>query len=284
VRYGKFEIRNSKFEEGKSRMRPVSEERAQPKRASRAPTLFRISNFEFRIFPILQLLRPPNLFTVPGDPLCGFLLASRGHWSWRIVPCIVVSLASYCAGLVINDLADYSEDLRDRPGRPLPSGAVSRRAAVALALSLIAVAIATGAFVSPPVLVLTFLLIGEILWYNLLAKKSAFFAPIAMGLCRGLSVMLGAAAIVPLQPLAFSLQPFLPSAVITLYIAGVTLLARNETRNPRIPPQIGSLIRGLLFIQAGFCAAAGGAGWIAALLLLALWPVSRLVASHFYAS
>ena len=82
-----------------------------------------------------------------------------------------------------------------------------------------------------------------------------------MGLCRGLSVMLGAAAILPLQPLDFSLHSsFLPSAVITLYIAGVTALARNETRNPRIPPLIGSLIRGLLFIQAGFCARRGAPG------------------------
>ncbi len=75
-----------------------------------------------------------------------------------------------------------------------------------------------------------------------------------------------------------------PAAAVTLYIAAVTALARTETRNPRIPPLIGSLIRGLLFIQAGFCLVAGGSGWIAALLLLALWPVSRLVASHFYAS
>ena len=243
----------------------------------------RNSKFEIRKF--LQLLRPPNLFTVPGDPLCGFLLASHGLWSWEIVPCVIVSLASYCAGLVINDLADFSEDLRDRPGRPLPSGAVSRRAAVALALFFICVALAAAAFVNTALLILTVLLLAEILWYNLLAKKNAFIAPIAMGLCRGLSVLIGAAAIFPLQPSAFSLQPFYSaSALITLYIAAVTALARTETRNPRIPPLIGSLIRGLLFIQAGFCLLAGGSGWVAALLLLALWPVSRLVASRFYAS
>jgi len=235
--------------------------------------------------PVLQLLRPPNLFTVPGDPLCGALLASHGLWSWRILPCVIVSLASYCAGLVINDLADFSEDLRDRPGRPLPSGAVSRRAAVALALFFIAVALAAAACVSVPLLVLAALLLAEILWYNLLAKKSALTAPIAMGLCRGVSVLIGSAAILPLHPSSFILHTFLlPAVVVALYIAGVTALARTETRNPRIPPLIGSLIRGLLFIQAGFCFLAGGSGWLAALLLLALWPVSRLVASQFYAS
>ena len=240
---------------------------------------------KFRIFrPVLQLLRPPNLFTVPGDPLCGALLASHGVWSWSILPGVLISLAAYCAGLVINDLADFSEDLRDRPSRPLPSGAVSRRAALAIALFFNIAALATAAFANSALLTLTGLLLAVILWYNLLAKKNALIAPIAMGLCRGLSVLIGAAAILPLHPSAFSLQPFLPALLITLYIAAVTALARAETRNPRIPPLIGSLIRGLLFIQAGFCLLAGGSGWLAALLLLALWPLSRLAACRFYAS
>jgi 4-hydroxybenzoate polyprenyltransferase len=251
--------------------------------------------------PLLQLLRPPNLFTVPGDPLCGALLASHGHWSWRILPCVIISLASYCAGLITNDLADYNEDLRDRPSRPLPSGAGSRPLAIALACAFMLAALAAAATVSLALLALTFLLQAEILWYNLLARKNPFFAPFAMGICRGISVMLGVVAIlIPLRNLTtpaangavkidmvFGVpSPLAISAaiVITLYIAFVTALARKETSNPKIPPLIGALIRALLFIQAAFCLAAGGSGWIAAILLLALWPLSRLVSSHFYAS
>jgi len=235
--------------------------------------------------PLLQLLRLPNLFTVPGDPLCGALLASHGAWSWRIAPAIIISLASYCAGLVINDLADFSEDLRDRPSRPLPSGAVSRRAAIALALFFTALALAAAACVDGALLIPTFVLLAAILFYNLLAKKSALIAPAAMGLCRGLSVLIGAAAIIPVHTSYFILHTsLLAAAFISLYIGLVTALARTETRNPRIPPLIGSLIRALLVIQAGFCLLAGGSGWVAALLLLALWPVSRLAAAHFYAS
>jgi 4-hydroxybenzoate polyprenyltransferase len=229
--------------------------------------------------PVLQLLRPPNLFTVPGDPLCGALLASGGVYSWKIGPAVVVSMACYCAGLVINDLADYSEDLRDRPARPLPSGGVSRRMAIGLAVFLMIAALTAAASVNRALLILTAMLLGEILWYNLSAKKSALIGPVAMGLCRGLSVLAGAVAISPPPRMAL-----MAAAVVTLYIIGVTALARTETRNPRIPPLIGSLIRALLFIQAAFCLLAGGSGWIAALLLLALWPVSRLVGSRFYAS
>jgi 4-hydroxybenzoate polyprenyltransferase len=158
--------------------------------------------------------------------------------------------------------------------------------AIALAIFFVVVALGAAACINHYLLMLTALLLAEIFWYNLLAKKNAVIAPIAMGVCRGLSVLIGAAAIGPLWVSSSFLHTpcFAAGTVITLYIAGVTALARTETRNPRIPPLIGALIRGLLFLQAGFCLLAGGAGWVAALLLLALWPVSRLVASHFYAS
>jgi 4-hydroxybenzoate polyprenyltransferase len=141
------------------------------------------------------------------------------------------------------------------------------------------VALGVAAVVSWALMILAGVLLGEILWYNLVAKKSAVIAPIAMGLCRGLSVLVGAVAMGPASRMALG-----AAGVIALYIAGVTALARAETRDARIPPLIGRLIRGLIFIQAGFCMVAGGTGWIVGVVLLALWPVSRLVGSRFYGS
>src|SRR5438876_11164896 len=77
----------------------------------------------------LQLFRVPNLFTVPGDPLAGFLLATGGRIDARVVFAILASLFLYAAGLAMNDLADFDEDRRERPKRPLASGAISRGAA-----------------------------------------------------------------------------------------------------------------------------------------------------------
>jgi hypothetical protein len=51
-----------------------------------------------------------------------------------------------------------------------------------------------------------------------------------------------------------------------------------------LPPAIGKLIRLLLPIQAAFCMHAGAFGVIVAVLLLALWPLSRAVSKRFYAS
>src|SRR5690242_3666498 len=70
----------------------------------------------------LQLFRAPNLLTVPGDPLAGYLLASFGSVDDKLSLAIGASLSFYAGGLLLNDLADLPEDRRERPNRPLPSG------------------------------------------------------------------------------------------------------------------------------------------------------------------
>src|SRR4051812_22107143 len=77
--------------------------------------------------PYLQLVRLPNLFTAAADSLAGWLLATGslaepGRW----VPLVAASVSMYAGGIVLNDVFDYEVDLRERPGRPLPSGRVAR--------------------------------------------------------------------------------------------------------------------------------------------------------------
>jgi 4-hydroxybenzoate polyprenyltransferase len=66
-------------------------------------------------------LRLPNLFTVPGDPIAGFLLACGAAnqrvalLDYRVAFAVIASLCLYSAGLVMNDLFDLEEDRRDRP-------------------------------------------------------------------------------------------------------------------------------------------------------------------------
>ncbi len=76
-----------------------------------------------------RLIRIPNLFTVPGDPIAGALLAaglSGADIVWKSVfAASLCSLFFYTAGLIDNDLADLDEDMRERPDRPLCSGVIS---------------------------------------------------------------------------------------------------------------------------------------------------------------
>ncbi len=200
--------------------------------------------------PWLQLLRAPNLFTVPGDPLAGFLLVSGGHVDARLFLAILASLCFYSHGLLLNDLADLDEDRRDRPKRPLPSGAVSPLAAWIATVLFALAALLLCLAISPPVLILGAALLVSVILYNLWSKKVATIGAFNMGLCRGLSLIFGAASSVPPPAggwhfgdcgrvlAALPLLAIAAAVGLTLYIAAVTNLARIETLpNPPDSPR-----------------------------------------------
>lgn len=227
----------------------------------------------------LQLFRVPNLLTVPGDPLAGFLIATGGHLDARAAVAVVACLCFYAAGLAMNDLADLKEDLRDRPNRPLPSGVIGRGAAIVSVMVLIGAAFSVlriGA--GPLAFIAGVMLLATITFYNFLAKRMAFIGAIAMGACRGGSILVGAAAGTPMigewlgnvaamDPiLGVCLAPSVMSTagvfftfalggavVVALYIAAVTALARHETNRDypkflRLLP-LGALLVGFLLLK-----------------------------------
>lgn len=233
----------------------------------------------------LQLFRAPNLFTVPGDTLAGFLLATHGLSKPTLLGMVMfASLLFYAYGLVLNDLVDLAEDTAERPSRPLPSGRVRLGDAQKIAAVFCIVGFTCCAFADEGRLVVctAAALLLAITLYNFLSKKHRLLSPVNMGLCRGLDVLLGASL-----AHAFNVPAIIGAVVITIYITAVSILARTETKNPAIPPLIGKLIRGLIFLQALLCALSGSGltGWACALILaLALWPLSSLIGKRFYSS
>lgn len=213
-----------------------------------------------------QLLRLPNLLTVPGDPLAGYLLAASvtaGTWIpfWHVLAAGAASLFLYAGGLVLNDLCDLKEDRRDRPDRPLPSGRIPLRSAWAGYALLTLGGLLLASLASWVSLGVAVALLVVVALYNRFAKRLAVVGPLTMGLCRGLSVLLGAAAVTwakwerglillmfplqtgwkelldlvlsPIRAVAGTLTwpPVLVAATgMTLYIAAVTQIARGETR------------------------------------------------------
>ena len=223
----------------------------------------------------LRLLRLPNLLTVPGDVLAGFLLASAtaaAGWT-RLLLAIPAGLFLYAAGLLLNDLFDYAEDLRDRPERPLPSGEVSREAAAAVALVFLWVATFLAAFCDA--LSVAIPLILCILAYDIGGKRQRILGPLLMGACRAGNLLLGAAAASADSRL--SPAPIAAAILLGLAIAAVTRLARHEAQpgakfTPRL---IGKLLGLLIPLQALLCVAAVHR-FPANLLGLGLLPLLRL--------
>jgi len=196
----------------------------------------------------LQLLRVPNLFTVPGDPLVGFIFARLFLEDARLLNalfCIAAALLLYSGGLILNDLFDLKEDRRDRPTRPLAAGEISLRAAwiaaVVCVVAGISLAFAAGAVAGIVAVCLT----AAILTYNAGIKRIPALGPINMGLCRALSLMMGAVS-VSAEALTLS-HTLVPAIGLGLYIAAVTNIASGETRPgtlgaKRLGPPVAILI------------------------------------------
>jgi 4-hydroxybenzoate polyprenyltransferase len=244
----------------------------------------------------LELLRVPNLLTVPGDVLAGWLLVVGGVWHPALLLAVLCSLCLYAFGLISNDIADFKVDARERPERPLPSRRIAPVQAITAALTLSLVAPALAWLAGGETLNVAVLLFLVITFYNTMMKASPVIGPLALGLCRGLNLLLGAAAATRVLPSGARGVPFdhmvgIGAAALVLlgYIAVVSWLARNEVRTGRAR-LIGLLLRGLLPLQAAFCIAAslwlgaGVAGWFVAAELLVLWPVSGWLSQRFYMS
>lgn len=185
----------------------------------------------------LQLLRAPNLFTVPGDPFAGYLLACWGDVEPRIALPVFASLFFYASGLLLNDVADLAEDRAERPSRPLPSGAASRGAVIAVLLALALAGLGLCAFAGVWALGVGVALVLAIASYNLGLKRVPIVGAVNMGLCRGLSLLLGA-TVVPHGNLSIPLMLHgrldhlvVAFLLVTLFIAAITNLARYETKS-----------------------------------------------------
>jgi 4-hydroxybenzoate polyprenyltransferase len=294
----------------------------------------------------------PNLLTVPGDPLAGAVLAASAlatpvPWP-AVASCLAASLALYAGGLLANDYFDSEEDARERPDRPIPSGRVKPLAVLTSALLFSVAALSFAADTGRIPFVVALLLAAATWSYNAGLKRCPVFGPLVMGVCRGLSLLLGASAILP-GGLTVA-ATWGAAALLTLYITGITAVARTETQTVRLSPVrlgfpvlvvfaglvalaflrwdprvglighhasgfslglaamaviwtalwtgqlagtpapatvqrgVGSLIRGLILIQAALCATAGPTGELAALAVLAAFPLASWLGKWFYGS
>ncbi|MBI5431941.1 MAG: UbiA family prenyltransferase [Planctomycetes bacterium] len=89
-----------------------------------------------------RLLRLSLLPTALADIAAGAVWAQGGYRLSGLGICMLMlaSLCVYHGGMALNDWADRHDDARTRPGRPLPSGAVSPRAALAVGVALLVLA------------------------------------------------------------------------------------------------------------------------------------------------
>ncbi len=228
----------------------------------------------------LRLGRVSNLPTVWTNALAGVALAGASPWQWAILPAALGLSLAYLGGMYLNDAFDSAIDARERPSRPIPSGAIEANTVFALGFALLLAAVAVlaaaaRAFDAPPEAAVLggLALAGAIIGYNWNHKGNRF-SPLTMAACRLLAYVVAGLAATATVP-----GPLLAAGAVSLcYLIGLTYVAKRESLG-----RLGSLWP-LLFLAAplayGALLAGGTAGQVALVALagwigVALWLLRR---------
>jgi 4-hydroxybenzoate polyprenyltransferase len=236
-----------------------------------------------------QLMRLPNAFTAMADPLAGALIAAGAAVAdlpvWGVAMLMATSAFLYTAGIVFNDLFDYELDRAERPERPLPSGKVSRGAALRLGAVLLTtglvcagamtfIPIARGkcetlwqGIMMHPTFAIAVLLAGLILAYDSILKHLPVMREAAMGTCRAVNFLLGATFGVQFGHPSPVL--WIPAAILFIYVATLTAISRYEMFSAA-RRAVKWLVLGIIVLDAIFVAAFQDP-------LLALWALALLI-------
>jgi len=186
-----------------------------------------------RLADLANLVRLPAALSVPGDVLAG-AVASTSTLRPRIIATMASSAALYWAGMALNDYADATVDAVERPERPIPSGRVDRRTALATACGLTAAGLGLAALAGGRRALGVALPLTGLVWAYDLGLKSTPAGPAAMAGARALNVLSGAAP--------GRRASALPAALLTgAHTYTVTVLSRHEVSSaPRAVP-VGTL-------------------------------------------
>lgn len=164
---------------------------------------------------------------------------------------VVSACLLYLSGNFLNDWYDRAWDSTHRPERALPSGLIAPRSYLLISVLMMATGAALAGWIDQSVLAVYAAIAILVMAYTLIHKRHAG-AIWLMGGCRaGLYLMgmmilspnlaavenLRQAALSPTHALVSSIFLFAPMVGMTCYIAGISLLARYESKavlHPRV--------------------------------------------------
>ena len=197
-----------------------------------------------------ELSRLSNLPTVLTNVLVGCAIGASGQAipGATIAALTAAMMLMYIAGMGLNDYFDTEIDRVERPGRPIPSGRISRRGALIFTIICFALSTAIMSFQALPSLLFSFALMACIVMYDLIHKKFAS-SVVLMGLCRGLVYLAAASAIA--WPVSLNIALTL-TFVITVYIVLLTMIARGEAGLDITPRRWLSFLLPVIMIVPAF--------------------------------
>jgi 4-hydroxybenzoate polyprenyltransferase len=211
------------------------------------------SGLPARVRDHLELVRAPAVLTVLGDTVAG--ASAAGHpLTGRRAVLPLASACLYAGGMALNDWADRAVDIVERPERPIPSGRIAPRRALAVAGGLGAAGLALAAAGGGRRALAVAVPLAAAGWLLGARLKDTVAGPGAMAACRGLDVLLGAGV--------GRLRAAAPAAAaVAAHTAGVTLLSRGEVHGSTRATAGAVAAASVAVAGAALVGAPGSVGW-----------------------
>jgi len=171
----------------------------------------------------LRLARISNTPTVVSNAVAGAVLASTTADAGTVAVVALAMALFYTAGMVLNDVLDFEVDRRERPERPLPSGAVSRGAATAAVVGLFVAGEVLLALEGLDPALAGLGLIALIVLYDAWHKGNPL-SPVLMAACRAAVYVVAGLAVAD----AMTAEAWGAAALLLAYVVGLTQVAKAE--------------------------------------------------------
>lgn len=210
----------------------------------------------FDLVAYLKLFRFPLVFTAIADSAAGYCFAPGNAPLSTVAYLAVASAGLYFFGMALNDIADREKDKTSAPGRVLPSGRLSLRAAQGAAFAAIGISLCSALFLSlrcpHQILILWGMVAAFICAYNLILKL-----PPIMALVRCCNFLMGLSTVVPIGHGAgnVEIEGYLILALPAfLYVSALTFVSTLEDTDPHR----GKMLAGAVVMAFGALIAALG--------------------------
>ena len=190
----------------------------------------------------LQLARISNTPTVVSNTVAGAVLASTVAEAGAVAVVAIAMALFYTAGMILNDVLDYEIDVRERPERPLPSGSVSRPAALTAVIALFAAGQALLLLEGTEPFLAGLGLAALIVLYDAWHKGNPL-SPVLMGACRALVYFVAAFAVAGEVPVEVAAA----AGVLLIYIVGLTQVAKAERGGVLGSWPVGAVFAGVAY-------------------------------------
>jgi geranylgeranylglycerol-phosphate geranylgeranyltransferase len=149
-----------------------------------------------KLKPYIALIRPSNFVITALSVIVSCILA--GATRAMVAEVIAASLSAGligAGGMVINDYFDVEIDRINKPMRPLPSEAVSLRAAILFWIFLSFLGLSLTIILPSSAAVIAILAVVIIFYYSKVLKRTPLFGNLTVGALTGLAFIYGGAAV-----------------------------------------------------------------------------------------